>query len=275
MIIPILLYHSISHDPENWIAPYTVSPESFARQLDLIVDSGRTPMTISELVDGMRGRSVLPPRPMAVTFDDGFADFAAAAEQLATRRIRSTLYVTTGALTGSRLRSAGWVLPPAHMLAWSQLADLVDAGVEIGAHTETHPQLDTMRAADARREIRLSKEILEDHLGHEVASFAYPHGFQSRRLQREVAAAGFGSACAVRDALSSRDDNPFCLARLTVHDTTSLAELGTRLEGRGARVAPYPEALKTKAWRAYRRGRGNRFTRGVVDARPARAKDSS
>lgn len=274
-IIPILLYHSISADPADWIAPFTVSPDTFARHLDLIVASGRTPVSVSELIDAQQGRSVLPAKPVAVTFDDGFADFAAAADELAARGIRSTLYVTTGALTGPGSRSPGWVLPPARMLAWSQLADLADSGVEIGAHTHTHPQLDTMRVTDARREIRVSKQMLEDHLGREVSSFAYPHGFQSMRLQREVADAGFTSACGVMNALSSRDDRAHCLARLTVRSTTAPAELIDRLEGRGARVAPYPEALKTKAWRVFRRCRGTRFTQGVVNTRPARAKGVS
>jgi peptidoglycan/xylan/chitin deacetylase (PgdA/CDA1 family) len=272
-IIPILLYHSISTDPADWIAPFTVSPDSFARHLDHIVESGSTPMSISDLVDALQGRSVLPAKPVAVTFDDGFADFGAAADQLAIRHIPSTLYVATGALEGSRDQMSGWVLPPARMLAWSQLAELSESGVEIGAHTHTHPQLDTMRVAHAGREIRLGKELLEDHLGCEVSSFAYPHGFQSARLRREVQAAGYTSACGVMDALSSTEDRAFCLARLTVRDSTPHSELATWLAGRGARVAPYPEALKTKAWRMFRRSRGTRSTRGVVSTRPARAKD--
>lgn len=272
-IIPILLYHSVSADPADWIAPFTVSPDSFARHLDLIIESGRTPMSVSALVDALQGRSVLPAKPVAVTFDDGFADFASAADQLAAQQIPSTLYVTTGSLQGSGPQTAGWVLPPARMLAWSQLAEIADSGVEIGAHTHTHPQLDTLRVADAGREIRMGKELLEDHLGREVPSFAYPHGFQSARVRREVQAAGYVSACGVMDALSSADDRAFCLARLTVRNSTSDAELATWLEGRGARVAPYPEALKTKAWRMFRRSRGSRFTRGVVSMRPARTKD--
>ncbi|MBJ7337657.1 polysaccharide deacetylase family protein [Mycolicibacterium sp.] len=272
-VIPILLYHSVASDPASWIAPFTVTPDAFARQLDLIAEKGRTPMSISELIDALQGRSTLPDKPVAITFDDGFADFIGAAEQLANRRMKSTLYVTTGALDGTRSQPSGWVLPKARMLAWSQLADLADSGVEIGAHTHTHPQLDTMRVADAGREIRVGKQLLEDHLGREVPSFAYPHGFQSARLQREVEAAGYTSACGVMDALSSHDDRAFCLARLTVRSSTPHAELADWLDGRGARVAPYPEALKTKAWRAFRRGRGARSTRGVVNTRPAKSKD--
>ena len=48
--IPILRYHSVSTDPAPWIAPYAVAPATFARHVDLIAASGRTAMTVSELM---------------------------------------------------------------------------------------------------------------------------------------------------------------------------------------------------------------------------------
>ena len=48
--VPILLYHSVSDDPPDWIAPYTVTPSTFARHLDLVVDSGRPVMNLSQFV---------------------------------------------------------------------------------------------------------------------------------------------------------------------------------------------------------------------------------
>jgi peptidoglycan/xylan/chitin deacetylase (PgdA/CDA1 family) len=269
-IIPILLYHSISADPARWISTYSVPPDAFARHTELIAASGRTPLTVSELVDALNGPTVLPPRPVVITFDDGFADFAAAAVQLTDRGIRSTLYVTTGALRGAGPWRAKTALPAAEMLTWEQVKELADMDVEIGTHTNTHPQLDTVPIARARAEIREPKRALEDYLGREVRSFAYPHGFQSARLRSEVQSAGYASACGVMNALSSESDRHFVLARLTVRRTTTDDEIAGWLLGRGARVAPYPEALRTKAWRAYRRGRGTRFTQGVIDTRSAK-----
>ena len=264
-VIPILLYHSVAADPPGWIAPYTVTPQAFARHLALIAASGRTAMTVSGLVAALRGEQPLPPRPLALTFDDGFADFAAAASVLAAHNLPSTLYVTTGALRGRHL-SARLRIPPAPMLHWSQLTELVDQNVEIGAHTHTHPQLDTLPKSAAADEIRRSKNLLEDALSWEVPSFAYPHGFHSARVRRAVEAAGYTSACAVMNAMSSTSDRPFSLARLTVRATTTTEQLTTWLGGGGARVAPYPEAWRTKVWRTYRRVRGNGSTRGVIAA---------
>ncbi|MEE6169107.1 MULTISPECIES: polysaccharide deacetylase family protein [unclassified Mycolicibacterium] len=262
-VIPILLYHSVTSDPDDWIAPYTVTPRDFAHHVELILESGRTAMTVSELHDGLQGRAPLPDRPVVITFDDGFADFAEVSDVLAAHDLPSTLYITTGALVGRASRPADMALPPAPMLDWSQLAELVERNVEIGGHTHTHPQLDTLRTSVATDEIRRCKHLLEDELGQAVQSFAYPHGFHSARVVRAVEGAGYRSACAVMDALSSEADRAFALARLTVRSSTTAEQIAAWLDGRDARVAPYPERLRTKGWRAYRRIRGARSTRGV------------
>lgn len=262
-VIPILLYHSISKAPADWIAPYAVRPAMFARQLELVEASGRTAMTVSGLCAALAGERHLPAHPVVISFDDGFADFAYAAEMLAGFALPSTLYVTTGALTGRGPRASNLTLPPAAMLDWSQLPELAELGVEIGAHTHTHPQLDIMTDRAAAAEVRCSKELLEDALGFEVPSFAYPHGFQSVRTRRVVASVGHRSASAVMNALSSRTDDRMALARLTVTERTTLAQLRTWLNGRGAPVAPYRERLRTTLWRQLRRMRGPDASRGV------------
>jgi peptidoglycan/xylan/chitin deacetylase (PgdA/CDA1 family) len=268
-VIPILLYHSISEDAEPWIARYSVPPTTFAHHLDLIADSGRTAMTISDLRAAMRGLAPLPLRPIAITFDDGFADFLDAATMLAARRLPSTLYVTTGALRGGGPRPPEMALPPAPMLDWSQLTELREFNVEIGAHSHTHRQLDTMRTATVTEEIRQSKDLLEQACGHAIPTFAYPHGFQSGRIRKVIAAAGHTSACAVMNAFSSDSDNAFSLARLTVGATTTPEQMAGWLAERGARVAPYRERLLTTMWRWYRRAGGPLSRRAVVGTQTA------
>lgn len=253
--VPVLVYHSVSFDPPSWLRPYTVTPPSFAEHLDLIMDHGFTPLTISDLVEGFTGVRPLPPRPMAITFDDGYADFAdAALPAMRARGIRSTLYVTTGSLRDKPVQSSP-LLPAAHMLSWRQLADLEEAGVELGAHTHSHPQLDAIPARSAAEEVCQSKAVLEEELGHQVLSFAYPHGYWSRRVRQIVVDAGFRSACAVGNSLSSTDDDPMTLARLMLHSSTPTTALCAWLRGTGAPVAPFPQRPRTRAWRYWRQGR--------------------
>ena len=261
----ISLYHSIWRTRRVWIAPFAVTPAAFEHHVDLIISSGRNPITVSSLCAALGGQSSMAPRPVVITFDDGFADFADAAAVLGRHQIPSTLYVTTGALRGRGPRPPEMAIPPASMLHWSQLAELELSNVEIGAHTHTHRQLDIMRTKEVADELRHSKEILEDELGHQVLSFAYPHGFHCSRIRRVVATVGHTSAGAVMNALSSQRDDPFSLARLTIRPNTTPTQICEWLDGRGARIAPYREPVRTKAWRVYRRARGPRSARGVID----------
>lgn len=249
--IPVLLYHAVTREPSNWIAPYAVTPDDFARQLDLVVASGRTALTIEELRLGLSGELAMPERPVAITFDDGFADnLDIAAPLLDQRRLPSTVYVTTGFVGGT---SPGGD----KMLGWSGAEALAAAGHQIGAHSVTHRELDTLPLAALRREVVASRFDLQDRLGLPIHSFAYPHGHHSSTVVREVEAAGFESACAVKNALSHHQDSPYAIARLTVGASTPDQHFQQWLDGRGAPLSWPGEHLVTRGWRCYRRIRSH------------------
>ena len=84
--VPILLYHAITADPPAWIAEFAVTPAVFRAHLDAVVASGRQPLTVSQYIDGRSGVIPLPPRPVLITVDDGFADFAGNALPALTER---------------------------------------------------------------------------------------------------------------------------------------------------------------------------------------------
>jgi peptidoglycan/xylan/chitin deacetylase (PgdA/CDA1 family) len=253
--LPILLYHSVDDDPPGWIAPFTVSVRRFRGQLDRIVDSGRVPVTAGRVLSALDGGPSLPDNAVLVTFDDGFHDFTGSAlPALTDRQVPTTLFVTTGSLRPHN-RS---LLPPARMMDLAEVAEAAAAGVEIGAHSHTHPQLDTVTDAVVRNELIISKLILEEALGKAVDFFAYPHGYSSLAVRRHVQAIGYRGAFAVGNALSSEHDDIFRVARLTVRTDTDDEQFTRWLRGEGARLAPYPEPAATKVWRTYRRMRARR-----------------
>lgn len=258
--VPVLLYHAVMAAPPSWIAEFTVTPRQFAAQLDAVVASGRTPVTVGALAGLLTGGAPLPPRPVVLTFDDGFADLpGATAEALAERGLPATAYLTTGAITPGH-RS---LLPPAPMMTLAQAPSLERHGLEVGAHTVTHAQLDTLRPPELDRELRESKAVLEDVLGHEVPHLAYPHGYNSRAVRRAARRAGYVSAVAVRHALSSGTDEPYRIARLIVRRGHTVEDVTAWMAGEGARAAPFPDSAATVGWRLYRRTRarvrGHRF----------------
>src|SRR5207253_4620134 len=160
--------------------------------LELIVDAGAETLTVSGLVHRLRRGEPLPRRTVVITFDDGFLDtLDIAAPRLRAKGLVATVYLTTGYLQGGTRGSSPHA--PGAMVPWDRLHELEAAGLELGAHTHGHPQLDVLPSREATAEVRTSKVLLEASLGHPVRSFAYPHGYTSAWLRSEVQRAGFES----------------------------------------------------------------------------------
>ncbi|HWX44914.1 MAG TPA: polysaccharide deacetylase family protein [Solirubrobacteraceae bacterium] len=224
---------------------FAVAREQFASHLDAIVASGRIPVTVGEIANGLRMRGPLPEHVVAITFDDGYDDTAAAIELLCEVGLRATVYVTTGQV-GAR-----------SMIGLDQLGLLADRpdAVELGAHSVTHPRLDELSVPELEGEVLGSKRQLEQLLGRRVETFSYPHGAYDRRVREAVVAAGFQSAAAVKNALSHRADDPWAIARWTVRSSTGAQQIARVLDGRGAPPAWGHERLRTRGFRAVRRVR--------------------
>ncbi len=248
-VVPVLLYHAVGNDPSGWIAPFTVSPDTFRRHLELVAASGRVALSIEELCLALNGDLPLRQPAVVITFDDGFSDLAdVVTTELANWRLPATMYLTTGFIDG---RSPGGDL----MLSWNGVRELVDAGHDIGGHSITHPELDTVGRRGAHTEIVDCRHELQDRTGLPIRSFAYPHGYSSRAVRQIVRDAGYESACGVRNAFSHDQDARFSIARLTITAETSDAALNRWLAGEGAQPAAPGERLATRAWRTYRRAR--------------------
>lgn len=248
--VPVLGYHSISDERRDGTLRWSVSPGDFDEQMSLLKDRGRTPLMVSEYAAVLRGSGSMPPRPVLVTFDDGFADLATAALPVLRRHaVKATAYVITSRLGAPPSRNTG------RALDWDQLAELRANGVEIGSHSHTHRALDCLRRTEVNREAALSKLLLEDRLQEPVSSFAYPYGYSSAVVRRAVGAAGYTSACGVKNALSHENDDVLALARVLVERDMGTAALDALLDGHGWPLAWRGERLRTRGWRMYRRVR--------------------
>jgi len=103
------------------------------------------------------------------------------------------------------------------MLSWEDLTALSSDGIDVGAHTVTHPVLAKLSEHDAEEEIHQSRQVLEQRLGKPVTHFCYPYGKASDfspRIKQLVAAAGFRSACTTLPGLNRPSDNRFSLRRI-------------------------------------------------------------
>ncbi len=254
--VPILMYHSISNHATPKFREFALFPKLFAEQMRYLHQHRYTPITISQFVAAQSQNGArLPERPVVLTFDDGFADFYEEALPILKHYgFPATLYVATGFVNGTSrwLHHEGEADRP--MLTWEQLREISASGIECGGHSHTHPQLDTLSQAEASHEIMQSKQLLEEHLGQKVLSFAYPFGYHTADICRQVRAAGCTSACAVKHTMSSVTTNPFTLARLMIKSDTNQDVLAALLDEHASQaIAKMYSRLRTPLWRVVRR----------------------
>jgi peptidoglycan/xylan/chitin deacetylase (PgdA/CDA1 family) len=112
------------------------------------------------------------------------------------------------------------------MLTWDQAREMSEAGVEMGAHTVSHPLLSYEDEASVECELRISKQMLEDKLGKKIRAFAYPNGNWSERIREQVAATGYQCAFTTHAAWHDREENPYTISRVLLHEGNITAKPG-------------------------------------------------
>ena len=131
--------------------------------------------------------------------------------------------------------------PPADSLpvSWDQLRELSGDGLDVGAHTRTHPILARMDASELDSEIAASKQRLEDALDRPVTNFCYPNGTAadfSADVIHAVQRSGFETAVSTEPGLNSERADLFSLHRIGVEPELHLPAFARRIAGFRAKV---------------------------------------
>jgi peptidoglycan/xylan/chitin deacetylase (PgdA/CDA1 family) len=226
----ILTYHGVCPvPPDEW----SVTPDQLRRHARLLAGSF-CPVSLLDVVRWQRGELELPPRAVAVTFDDGLRDvLTAALPILADAGIPATAFIAPGLVAGQPPHPS--YRPTRPFLSWAELKELARAGWTIGSHALTHPILAELPADAAAFELRESRRILADACGVAVTLLAYPYGTRRTVSAREYGlarAAGYEAAFLDMTAPLLRQSDPLALPRSKVLRTDSLSVVRASLEGR-------------------------------------------
>lgn len=203
--IPVLEYHMVADtSPEDGWA-YNVPPEDFRDQLDYLREEGYTTISMLDYMKAKKGKAELPPRPVILTFDDGYeSNYTTLLPILESYGMKATVYMVTNDIG----------LPG--YLTWDELRDMQERGIEIGSHTANHQPLTGMDRSRQKEEMRLSKLLLEWNGIHTVFSFSYPNGAYDSGMSELLEQNGYLTAVTGDAGLNTFQTDPYLLQRINI-----------------------------------------------------------
>ena len=198
----ILMYHAIGVRGEA-ASRFIVPEQRLRRQLRSLARGRRPVLGLAELADHLQAGRLPPAGAVAITLDDGFADNAMLAAPLLRRfGFPATVFVVSDRVGASADWDGAGELAGRPLLDWPGIEELAAGGLEVGAHSRTHPRLPELAPEEAADEIVGSRDAVSARLGLPVRSFCYPYGRTSSGVVRTVAGAGFACACGVDRGLN-------------------------------------------------------------------------
>ena len=168
--VPILSYH---HFAESCESNLCVSASIFDQQMRYLKNNGYRVITMHELLGFMQYRHAIPKRSIIITIDDGYRSaYEIAYPVLKKYGFTATLFIYTDYVGVSK-----------SAITWNQLREMKVDGFGIGSHTISHCDLAKKMTGEQfqdyikriKREIFVSKQIIDKELGQDTFCFAYPY----------------------------------------------------------------------------------------------------
>jgi peptidoglycan/xylan/chitin deacetylase (PgdA/CDA1 family) len=245
----IIRYHGVGPDAP----PMFLDRDLFRSQLDCLAECGARTFTVSGLCDAMDA-GLVPPRAVALTFDDGLKNVAdEVAPLLAEHDFNATFFCVAGRLGQRSDWSQALRSRPQPLLSHSEVAELAEWGFEIGSHGLQHARLDGLRQRELELEVLTSRDLLEDVTGVAVQSFALPYGAVPGRDGRSLLEDNYLAVCGDAVDTVGPESNTYDLARVDAHFLNRPGLLRRALVGS---FPPYLRAMRARA-RARRRWRAH------------------
>ncbi len=203
--VSILCYHSISESNHDT----AVSVTEFEKQLEVLRNAGYVFVSLGDIVLWHAGKRALPRKAVAVTFDDGYADFETAALPVLQKfQAPAALFVI------GEPHNTGWRVdeePP--FLSRDALEKLrTQPLVELGYHSKTHPNLATLGGAALEAEVAPP---------FPARYFAYPGGNHSKQAAAALKEARYEAAFTIRPVTVMPSQDAYFLPRSVVTKSMS------------------------------------------------------
>lgn len=229
--VAVLCFHAIADlSDAGFLAPYGLPPEQMAAHLDALLASGHSFIDGDQFYRYMTEGAPLPPKPVLVTFDDCYTDLRdVALPILRQRSIPAIAFAVSGELGGTNSWDVAKGGRAMALLDRQGLEDIRRGGIEIGAHTRTHPELPRLSDSELADEVAGSRSDLEALGVGPVRFFAYTFGEHDGRVRVATAEAGYALGFALNDGMALAAGDRFAIPRFEIQRQDTVQRLGSRI----------------------------------------------
>jgi len=206
-VVSIIMYHKIDNNAE--ISKLSVSPKSFDRHISFLKRHNYNVVKLETMVELVKSGKV-PPKTIAITFDDGYEDnYIEAYPILRKYNIPATIFIVP-----NFIGKDGY-------LTWDQIIKMSNSGViSIGSHTMSHSYLPSFQGEKLNTEIIDSKKIIESRIKKPVLSFSYPLGAFNDLARDKVIESGYKIAVATNPGKDYPKHDLFAMKRVRISRTS-------------------------------------------------------
>ena len=225
--VPALLYHHFIQQtaPElkkdKYHPVYFCYDTAFEQQMSYLQRAGYTAISLDDFIAFQDGKKALPPKPIIISFDDGFmSNYLYAFPILKKYEMTATIFVTVDPNSPNFKKYADVDLPLTH----EQLKEMRAYGISIESHSMTHRYLSELRPEVIRWELQESKRCLENLLQKPVRYIAIPSGAYDRTVKELVKETGYSAAFCMLKGSNNKTTDRFALRRLVIGRDYTMAD---------------------------------------------------
>ena len=223
--VPILMYHYVSEPPSDadvYRVDLSVTPDEFRNQMAWLKENGYQAVTLYEIAAALNSEeAALPPRPVVITFDDGYEDnYHNAFPILKEMEMPATFFVLTDVTDRSE---AGY-------MTWPMLEEMANAGMDIEVHGREHFEL-TGRDYDWLIFHLLGPiETIEANLGYRPRFLSYPAGLYDDDVIAVAQEVGYWGAVTTLNGFEQNSALPFKMRRLRIRGEWPLSAFASIMQ---------------------------------------------
>ena len=231
--IPVIMYHRVINNPENeGVYGTYIYEDMFKKHLQYLKDKNYTVITFKDLDKiGWRNRFEKDKKYIFITFDDGYKDNY----ELAFPILKEFGFKATIFLMGSStyndwdVKAGGEKEFP--LMSVEMIKEMQDYGIEFGAHTFNHPKINTLSNEEIAHQIVDVRKPLEEKIGKEIITFAYPYGILNDYAKEMAKKAGYTFALATDSGSVCLSDDLYQIRRIAIFPNTNLFSFKRKVAG--------------------------------------------